>query len=105
MPAMVQLSLKYQSHQFFCRWTHIPEVLSKGNHGETVIFQSLNHHGGIPAVIRNFPDVEPFSHLEDELLNKAIPFELSHDFQQTIARFLCTVTRFHMGIVRLFIIM
>ena len=72
MPAMVQLSFQHQAHQFFRRWTHIPKTLTKWHHSKSVILQGLDHHGSIPAVVGDLSDVEPFSQLQDELLDRPI---------------------------------
>ena len=72
MPAVVQLPLQHDAHQFLGRRAHVTEALSERHHVETVVFQGLHHHGGVPSVIGDFPDVEPFAQLRDELLNEAI---------------------------------
>ena len=72
MPAVIQLPLQHDAHQFLGGRTHVPEALSEGHHVEAVILQGLHHHGGIPSVIGDFPDVEPFAQLRDELLDEAV---------------------------------
>ena len=72
MPAVIQLPLQHDAHQFLGRRRHIPEALSEGHHIEAVILQGLHHHGGVPSVVGYFPDVEPFSQLGNELLDKAV---------------------------------
>ena len=72
MPAVIQLPFQHDAHQFLGRRAHISKALSKRHHVEAVVLQSLHHHGGIPSVIGDFPNVEPFAQLRDELLNEAV---------------------------------
>ena len=82
MPAMVQFPFQYQAHQFFRRWAHIPETLAEGDHSETIILEGLHHHGGIPPVIGDFTDIQPFPQLQDELFDETVMHHMRNDRQQ-----------------------
>ena len=69
---MIEPVLQYDAHQFFRRGRHVAEALSEGDHGKTIVLQSLNHHRGVPAVIGDFPDVIALTQLTDEFLNEAV---------------------------------
>ena len=72
MPAVAQLVLQHEAHQFLRRRRHILKALTEGHHGKTVVLKRLHHHGGVPSVMGDFPDVIPLAQLTDELLDKAI---------------------------------
>ena len=69
---MIEPVFQYDAHQFFRRGRHVPEALSKGNHGKAIVLQGLHHHCGVPAVIGDFADVVALAQLTDEFLNGAV---------------------------------
>ncbi|MPN61638.1 hypothetical protein SDC9_209376 [bioreactor metagenome] len=58
---MIELAFQHNAHQLFGRRTHVLKPLPERNHGKAVIFQRLDHHGGVPAIIGDFPDVVPLA--------------------------------------------
>ena len=69
---MVELALQHDAHELLRGRGHIPEALSEGYHREAVILQRLYHHGGVPPVVGDLPDVELLAQFQDELLDEAI---------------------------------
>ena len=69
---MAQLVLQNKAHQLFSWRGHILKALTEGHHGKTVVLKRLHHHGGVPPVMGDFPDVIPLAQLTDELLDKAV---------------------------------
>ena len=72
MPAVAQLVLQNKAHQFLRRRRHILKALTEGHHGKSVVLKRLYHHGGVPSVMGDLPDVIPLTQLADELLDKSI---------------------------------
>lgn len=69
MPAMSQLALQRQLHQFFGWWGHVFEALPERHHRETSILKVLAHLDRTPPVESDLSDIKPGAKILNELLD------------------------------------
>ena len=77
MPAVVQLVLQHDPHQFLRGRGHITESLPERNHGKAVSFKVLHHLRGIPPIICDLADIVFLTQIADELFDISVVDDVS----------------------------